>query len=107
MSPVFPQVEKDSSSTDPYYCLSDFVAPLQSGVPDYIGLFAVACFGAEELSKEFEKHYDDYNSIMVKALADRLAEVRLTLNHMHEWRVSWYPPLVMPAWTSHLRALQT
>ncbi|MBN3297059.1 methionine synthase [Amia ocellicauda] len=68
------QAEKDSSSSEPYYCLSDFVAPRQSGIPDYIGMFAVACFGAEELSREFEEQCDDYNSIMVKALADRLAE---------------------------------
>ncbi|XP_036385114.1 methionine synthase [Megalops cyprinoides] len=68
------QAEKDSSSTEPYLCLSDFVAPGDSGVPDYIGMFVVACFGAEELSKEFEAQGDDYNSIMVKALADRLAE---------------------------------
>ncbi|KAG9346044.1 hypothetical protein JZ751_007860 [Albula glossodonta] len=68
------QAEKDSSSSDPYLCLSDFVAPWESGIPDYIGMFAVACFGAEELSREFETQGDDYNSIMVKALADRLAE---------------------------------
>uniref|UniRef100_H3B9U9 Methionine synthase n=1 Tax=Latimeria chalumnae TaxID=7897 RepID=H3B9U9_LATCH len=68
------QAEKDSASTDPYFCLSDFVAPRDSGVPDYVGLFAVACFGAEELSRKYEKQCDDYSSIMVKALADRLAE---------------------------------
>ncbi|XP_028826309.1 methionine synthase isoform X2 [Denticeps clupeoides] len=68
------QAEKDSASSDPYLCLSDFVAPKDSGVPDYVGLFAVACFGAEELSRQFESQGDDYNSIMVKALADRLAE---------------------------------
>ncbi|XP_062980412.1 methionine synthase [Elgaria multicarinata webbii] len=68
------QAEKDSASTDPYYCLSDFVSPLESCVPDYLGLFAVACFGVDELCKEYEKQSDDYNSIMVKALGDRLAE---------------------------------
>lgn len=68
------QAEKDSASTDPYYCLSDFVAPLESGVRDYLGLFAVAIFGVEELSKAYENKGDDYNSIMVKALGDRLAE---------------------------------
>ncbi|XP_062383088.1 methionine synthase [Sardina pilchardus] len=68
------QAEKDSTSPDPYLCLSDFIAPKDSGVCDYIGLFAVACFGAEELSRKFESQSDDYNSIMVKALADRLAE---------------------------------
>ncbi|KAL8185845.1 UNVERIFIED_CONTAM: hypothetical protein K2H54_058977, partial [Gekko kuhli] len=68
------QAEKDPASTDPYYCLSDFIAPRESGVNDYLGLFAVACFGVDELCKEYEKQCDDYNIIMVKALADRLAE---------------------------------
>ncbi|XP_003215894.2 methionine synthase isoform X1 [Anolis carolinensis] len=68
------QAEKDSSSTDPYYCLSDFISPLKYGIPDYLGLFAVACFGVDELCKEYEKQCDDYNIIMIKALADRLAE---------------------------------
>lgn len=70
------QAEKDSACTEPYFCLADFVAPLESGVRDYVGLFAVAVFGAEKLSREFEQQgKDDYRSIMVKALADRLAEV--------------------------------
>ncbi|XP_069024617.1 methionine synthase isoform X1 [Embiotoca jacksoni] len=68
------QVEKDSSSSEPYLCVSDFVAPVDSGVADYIGVFAVGVFGAEELSQQFQGHGDDYSSIMVKALADRLAE---------------------------------
>ncbi|CAI5682729.1 methionine synthase isoform X4 [Oreochromis niloticus] len=68
------QVEKDGSSSEPYLCVSDFVAPVDSGVADYIGLFAVGVFGAEELSQQFQAQGDDYNSIMVKALADRLAE---------------------------------
>ncbi|XP_061480563.1 methionine synthase isoform X2 [Rhineura floridana] len=68
------QAEKDSSSTDPYYCFSDFISPLESGIPDYLGIFAVACFGVGELCKEYEKQSDDYNIIMVKALGDRLAE---------------------------------
>uniref|UniRef100_A0A8C5MV13 Methionine synthase n=1 Tax=Leptobrachium leishanense TaxID=445787 RepID=A0A8C5MV13_9ANUR len=68
------QAEKDSASTDPYYCLSDFIAPRDSGVRDYLGIFAVSCFGVEELSKSYEKQGDDYNSIMVKALGDRIAE---------------------------------
>lgn len=68
------QAEKDSASTDPYYCLSDFISPLKSGISDYLGLFAVAIFGVDELCEEYEKQSDDYNIIMVKALADRLAE---------------------------------
>ncbi|KAK2815460.1 hypothetical protein Q5P01_025927 [Channa striata] len=68
------QVEKDSSSAEPYLCLSDFVAPVNSGVVDYIGMFAVGVFGAEKLCQQFQAQGDDYSSIMVKALADRLAE---------------------------------
>jgi 5-methyltetrahydrofolate--homocysteine methyltransferase len=55
--------------------LSDFVAPKELGKTDYVGAFCVtAGIGLEELSKKFEKDHDDYNAIMVKALADRLAE---------------------------------
>jgi len=69
------QAEKDSAAAeDPYLCVSDFVAPKESGVEDYVGMFAVACFGAEELSKKYEEELDDYRGIMAKALADRLAE---------------------------------
>ncbi|XP_068866436.1 methionine synthase isoform X3 [Aphelocoma coerulescens] len=68
------QAEKDSACTDPYYCLSDFIAPLDSGICDYLGLFAVACFGVDDLCSEFRKQDDEYNIIMVKALGDRLAE---------------------------------
>jgi 5-methyltetrahydrofolate--homocysteine methyltransferase len=57
------------------YCLSDYIAPLDSQRQDYIGAFAVtAGIGEEELSAAFIADGDDYNSIMVKALADRLAE---------------------------------
>jgi 5-methyltetrahydrofolate--homocysteine methyltransferase len=69
------QAEKDSESSDPYYCVSDFVAPKTSGLRDYVGCFAVcAGFGVDELCAEYEKDHDDYSIIMVKALADRLAE---------------------------------
>ena len=64
------------------YSLADFVAPKDSGKQDYIGGFAVtAGIGAEELAKEYEAAGDDYNAIMVKALADRLAEA--FAEHMH------------------------
>ncbi|XP_041353214.1 methionine synthase-like isoform X2 [Gigantopelta aegis] len=69
------QAEKDSASRhEPYMCLSDFIAPKSSGVNDYIGLFALSCHGAEELCQKFLAELDDYNVIMIKALADRLAE---------------------------------
>lgn len=59
----------------PNYALSDFIAPKENGVQDYIGCFCVTTgFGTQELAQEFERDLDDYNSIMIKALADRLAE---------------------------------
>ena len=59
----------------PNRSLADFIAPRESGVPDYLGMFAVtAGLGADELVRGFERDHDDYNAIMVKALADRLAE---------------------------------
>jgi len=56
-------------------CISDFVAPAESGLVDYIGMFAVGVLGAEAMCRSYELENDDYSSIMVKALADRLAEV--------------------------------
>jgi 5-methyltetrahydrofolate--homocysteine methyltransferase len=58
----------------PNRALADFVAPKETGLKDYIGAFAVTITGADTLAKQFEAKHDDYNSIMVKALADRLAE---------------------------------
>ncbi|MDB5242266.1 MAG: methionine synthase, partial [Spirosoma sp.] len=67
----------------PNLCLADFVAPLDSGREDYIGAFAVtAGIGIEALLEKYERDHDDYNSIMVKALADRLAEA--FAERMHE-----------------------
>ena len=62
-------------SGQPNRSLADFVAPRSSGVADYLGAFAVTGgLGADELVKRYEKQHDDYRAIMVKALADRLAE---------------------------------
>ncbi len=59
----------------PNRSLADFVAPRETGVPDYVGMFAVtAGIGADDLARRFEREHDDYDAIMVKALADRLAE---------------------------------
>ncbi|HEY5718617.1 MAG TPA: methionine synthase, partial [Motiliproteus sp.] len=67
------QTEKNSDRYN--HCLSDFVAPKESGVADYVGAFAVtAGIGLDQIVAEYEAQHDDYNSIMVKALADRLAE---------------------------------
>jgi 5-methyltetrahydrofolate--homocysteine methyltransferase len=68
---------------EPYYALSDFIAPKETGIPDYWGGFAVTTgIGCDELVAEFERDHDDYNSIMAKALADRLAEA--FAEKMHE-----------------------
>ncbi len=59
----------------PNRSLADFVAPKTSMAPDYLGAFAVtAGIGADDLAREYEQQHDDYNAIIVKALADRLAE---------------------------------
>ncbi|WP_452223317.1 methionine synthase [Lacinutrix chionoecetis] len=59
----------------PNHALADFIAPKETGIQDYIGAFCVSTgFGTAELAKQFEAENDDYNSIMIKALADRLAE---------------------------------
>ena len=66
-----------------YMCLTDFVAPQDSGVHDYVGAFAVTTgIGCDEKAKEFEQDHDDYNAILLKALADRLAEA--FAERMHE-----------------------
>ncbi|MCB0374036.1 MAG: methionine synthase, partial [Muricauda sp.] len=59
----------------PNIALADFIAPKEIGIQDYMGFFCVSTgFGTQELAAEFERNHDDYNSIMIKALADRLAE---------------------------------
>lgn len=83
------QAEKDSASTDAYHCLADFIAPLHSGVRDYLGLFVVACFGVDELSHAYEEECDDYSSIMAKALGDRLAEAFAEELHERVRRELW------------------
>ncbi len=67
----------------PNIALSDFIAPKDSGITDYIGAFCVTTgFGVDEKAAEFEKNLDDYNSIMVKALGDRFAEA--FAEYLHE-----------------------
>ncbi|WP_315710877.1 methionine synthase [Brenneria uluponensis] len=78
----------------PNYCLADFVAPKSSGKPDYIGAFAVTG-GLEEdlLAEQWEAQHDDYNKIMLKALADRLAEAFAEYLHERVRKVYWgYAP---------------
>ena len=84
------QTEKDG----PSLCLSDFIAPKESGKKDYIGAFAVTTgLGIDKILSEFEKENDDYNSIMIKALADRLAEAFTELLHIKIRKELWgYAP---------------
>jgi 5-methyltetrahydrofolate--homocysteine methyltransferase len=78
----------------PNRSLADFIAPRDTGVPDYIGMFAVtAGLGADDLVRKFERDHDDYNAIMVKALADRLAEAFAEAMHEKVRRELWaYAP---------------
>ncbi|MEO3680464.1 methionine synthase [Rheinheimera sp. FR7-31] len=74
----------------PNCSLADFIAPVESGVKDYIGGFAVSTgFGADEFAAQFAAEHDDYNSIMVKALADRLAEALAEYLHLKVRREYW------------------
>lgn len=82
------QLEK--AANIPYFALADFIAPKETGVKDYWGGFAVtAGIGIEKLIKEFESQHDDYNSIMVKALADRLAEAFAERMHQRVRQEFW------------------
>lgn len=64
------QAEKETDG--PHLSQSDFIAP--SGYKDYLGMFAVSCFGCDELVKHFESENDDYSKIMAQAMADRFVE---------------------------------
>ncbi|KAG0238891.1 hypothetical protein BGW42_000052 [Actinomortierella wolfii] len=88
------QAEKEKEATDKYLCLSDFVAPKESGIADYVSMFAVSAgFGCDELCEDFKAKHDDYSSIMAKSLADRLAEAYAEKLHEDIRRVHWgYAP---------------
>jgi 5-methyltetrahydrofolate--homocysteine methyltransferase len=74
--------QNEKPSGNPNQCLADFVAPKDSGIADYVGAFAVtAGLGIDAKVREFEAKNDDYGAIMVKALADRLAEA--FAEHLH------------------------
>lgn len=74
----------------PNIALADFIAPKDSGKQDYIGCFCVTTgFGVDEKAAEFEKQLDDYNSILVKALGDRLAEAFAEYLHLKVRREIW------------------
>ncbi len=89
------QMMRDPNQNDrPNLALADFIAPKESGVADYIGAFAVTTgIGVESKAAEFERDHDDYNAILFKALADRLAESFAERMHQRVRREFWaYAP---------------
>ena len=86
---VFHTLRQQNPKKDkPNYALADFVAPKESGRADYIGGFCVGVHGADEFADTFKNALDDYNSIMAKAIADRLAEA--TAEYLHKQaRIAW------------------
>jgi 5-methyltetrahydrofolate--homocysteine methyltransferase len=82
--------QQQETTTGRNLALADFIAPKESGIADYVGAFAVTTgIGVTELVARFERDHDDYNSIMTKALADRLAEALAEVIH-REARRAWY-----------------
>ncbi len=89
----FPMLRQQSAHDDsrPNRSLADFVAPRETGLDDHAGAFAVGIHGADELAASYEQEGDDYYAIMVKALADRLAEAFAEWLHERSRRM-WYAP---------------
>jgi 5-methyltetrahydrofolate--homocysteine methyltransferase len=89
----FPMLRQQGAHDDsrPNRSLADYVAPHETGLDDHVGAFAVGIQGADELAATFEQEGDDYDAIMVKALADRLAEGFAEWLHA-ETRRAWYAP---------------
>ncbi len=89
VGPRFPMLRQQTAKPEgrPNRCLADYIAPAD----DYIGGFAVAVQGADQLAEEYQAAQDDYRSIMVKALADRLAEAFAEYVHLAARR-EWYEP---------------
>ncbi|MGI5181988.1 methionine synthase [Dactylosporangium sp. CA-152071] len=99
----FPMLRQQTEKPDgrENRCLADYIAPASSGssgdaFPDHLGGFAVAIHGAEELAARYEADNDDYRAILVKALADRLAEAFAEWIHL-EARRAWFEPDAQPA----------
>ena len=89
----FPMLRQQADHGDsrPNRSLADFVAPADLDLADHVGAFAVAIHGGEELADRFTAELDDYRAIMVRALADRLAEAFAEWLHKHA-RQEWYAP---------------
>jgi 5-methyltetrahydrofolate--homocysteine methyltransferase len=86
--------QKPKPTGQPHFALADFVAPKASGTKDWVGAFAVTTgIGLDEKVREFEARHDDYGAIMLKALADRLAEALAERMHERIRREFWgYAP---------------
>jgi 5-methyltetrahydrofolate--homocysteine methyltransferase len=93
---ILPQLRNQEPKADgePNLCLADYLAPNNSETPDWVGFFAVSAgFGADKLANEFAAQGDDYNALMVKLLADRLAEAFAELLHLKIRKEIWaYAP---------------
>jgi 5-methyltetrahydrofolate--homocysteine methyltransferase len=89
----FPMLRQQADHADsrPNRSLADFVAPAATGLGDHVGAFVVAIHGGEELADRFAAEHDDYSAIMVRALADRLAEAFAEWLHKQARR-EWYAP---------------
>jgi len=90
----FPMLRQQTAKPDgrAHRCLADYVAP----AGDHLGAFAVAVHGADEVAARYERAHDDYRAIMVKALADRLAEAFAEFVHLRARR-AWFEPDADPA----------
>lgn len=85
--------QSEKETDEPYLCLSDFVAPKETGLKDYMGMFAVGIFGGEDQMKKFAAEHDDFKKILLQALADRLAEAFAERLHARLRRDIWgYAP---------------
>jgi 5-methyltetrahydrofolate--homocysteine methyltransferase len=81
--------QMDKPEDQPNYALADFIAPKDSGREDYLGVFALTTgLGVDEIARAYEADHDDYNAIMTKALADRLAEAAAEWLHLQA-RIAW------------------
>ncbi|MBE7175848.1 MAG: methionine synthase [Mucilaginibacter polytrichastri] len=86
----FLRQQAEKAKGEPYYALSDFVAQKNTGVQDHFGGFVVtAGVGLDELAAEYEARHDDYSSIMIKAIADRLAEAFAEKMHEEVRKTHW------------------
>ncbi len=85
--------QRKKEKTDVYFALADYVAPVEAQIPDWVSGLVTAVFGADELARGFEAQGDDYRAIMVKILADRLAEATAEWVHREIRKQLWaYAP---------------